>query len=49
MPKRPPRGKLRGASHGKVGGGFTSSGTQHGGQETTLFSGPGRSSFYTLA
>jgi len=24
--------------HGKVGGAFTSSGTQHGGQETTLFS-----------
>jgi NAD(P)H dehydrogenase (quinone) len=28
----------RGAFHGKVGGAFTSSGTQHGGQETTLFS-----------
>ena len=28
----------RGALHGKVGGAFTSSGTQHGGQETTLFS-----------
>jgi NAD(P)H dehydrogenase (quinone) len=28
----------RGALHGKVGGGFTSTGTQHGGQETTLFS-----------
>jgi NAD(P)H dehydrogenase (quinone) len=24
--------------HGKVGGAFTSTGTQHGGQETTLFS-----------
>ena len=29
---------MRGALHGKVGGAFTSSGTQHGGQETTLFS-----------
>ncbi len=29
---------VRGALHGKVGGAFTSSGTQHGGQETTLFS-----------
>ena len=28
----------RGAFNGKVGGAFTSSGTQHGGQETTLFS-----------
>ena len=28
---------LRGALHGKVGGAFTSTGTQHGGQETTLF------------
>jgi NAD(P)H dehydrogenase (quinone) len=28
----------RGALHGKVGGAFTSSATQHGGQETTLFS-----------
>src|ERR1700722_3563739 len=28
----------RGALHGKVGGVFTSTGTQHGGQETTLFS-----------
>lgn len=28
----------RGALHGKVGGAFTSSGTQHGGNETTLFS-----------
>ena len=28
----------RGALHGKVGGAFTSTGTQHGGQETTLFS-----------
>lgn len=28
----------RGALNGKVGGAFTSSGTQHGGQETTLFS-----------
>ncbi|MEO7073455.1 MAG: NAD(P)H:quinone oxidoreductase [Rhodanobacter sp.] len=28
----------RGAFHGKVGGAFTSSATQHGGQETTLFS-----------
>ena len=26
----------RGALHGKVGGAFTSTGTQHGGQETTL-------------
>ena len=29
---------LRGALHGKVGGAFSSTGTQHGGQETTLFS-----------
>jgi NAD(P)H dehydrogenase (quinone) len=29
---------MRGAFHGKVGGAFTSSATQHGGQETTLFS-----------
>src|SRR5450631_76093 len=29
---------MRGALHGKVGGAFSSSGTQHGGQETTLFS-----------
>ena len=28
----------RGALNGKVGGAFTSTGTQHGGQETTLFS-----------
>src|SRR4030095_16917821 len=28
----------RGALNGKVGAGFTSIGTQHGGQETTLFS-----------
>jgi NAD(P)H dehydrogenase (quinone) len=28
----------RGALHGKVGAAFTSSGSQHGGQETTLFS-----------
>jgi NAD(P)H dehydrogenase (quinone) len=28
----------RGAMHGKVGGAFTSTATQHGGQETTLFS-----------
>jgi NAD(P)H dehydrogenase (quinone) len=28
----------RGALHGKVGGAFTSSATQHGGNETTLFS-----------
>ena len=28
----------KGALHGKVGGAFTSSATQHGGQETTLFS-----------
>ena len=27
-----------GALHGKLGAAFTSSGTQHGGQETTLFS-----------
>src|ERR1700739_4821053 len=27
----------RGALHGKVGGAFTSTATQHGGQETTLF------------
>jgi NAD(P)H dehydrogenase (quinone) len=29
---------MRGALHGKVGGAFSSLGTQHGGQETTLFS-----------
>jgi NAD(P)H dehydrogenase (quinone) len=29
---------VAGALHGKVGGAFTASGTQHGGQETTLFS-----------
>jgi NAD(P)H dehydrogenase (quinone) len=29
---------MRGALRGKVGGAFTSSATQHGGQETTLFS-----------
>jgi NAD(P)H dehydrogenase (quinone) len=29
---------MRGALVGKVGGAFTSTGTQHGGQETTLFS-----------
>jgi NAD(P)H dehydrogenase (quinone) len=29
---------MRGALHGKVGGAFTCSATQHGGQETTLFS-----------
>ena len=29
---------LRGALNGKIGGAFTSTGTQHGGQETTLFS-----------
>jgi NAD(P)H dehydrogenase (quinone) len=29
---------LRGALNGKVGGAFASTGTQHGGQETTLFS-----------
>jgi NAD(P)H dehydrogenase (quinone) len=29
---------LKGALNGKVGAAFTSSGTQHGGQETTLFS-----------
>ena len=29
---------MGGALHGKVGGAFTSSATQHGGQETTLFS-----------
>src|ERR1700684_1464367 len=28
----------KGVLHGKVGGAFTSAGTQHGGQETTLFS-----------
>ena len=28
----------KGALHGKVGGAFTSTATQHGGQETTLFS-----------
>src|SRR6202035_5956795 len=28
----------RGALHGRVGGAFTSTGTQHGGQETTLVS-----------
>jgi NAD(P)H dehydrogenase (quinone) len=29
---------MRGALHGKVGAAFSSTGTQHGGQETTLFS-----------
>src|SRR6476469_4026693 len=29
---------MRGTLHGKVGGAFTSTATQHGGQETTLFS-----------
>jgi NAD(P)H dehydrogenase (quinone) len=29
---------MRGALHGKVGGAFTSTATQHGGQKTTLFS-----------
>jgi NAD(P)H dehydrogenase (quinone) len=29
---------MRGALHGKVGGAFVSTATQHGGQETTLFS-----------
>src|SRR5580698_1290156 len=29
---------MKGALNGKVGGAFSSSGTQHGGQETTLFS-----------
>jgi NAD(P)H dehydrogenase (quinone) len=29
---------VRGALHGKVGAAFTSTATQHGGQETTLFS-----------
>jgi len=29
---------MRGALNGKIGGAFTSSATQHGGQETTLFS-----------
>src|ERR1700744_2978177 len=29
---------MKGALHGKVGGAFTSTGTQHGGQEVTLFS-----------
>src|SRR5580698_2865701 len=29
---------LKGALHGKVGGAFSSTATQHGGQETTLFS-----------
>ena len=29
---------MKGALHGKVGGAFSSSATQHGGQETTLFS-----------
>ena len=29
---------VRGALNGKVGGAFTSTATQHGGQETTLFS-----------
>ncbi len=29
---------MRGAFHGKVGGAFTSTATQHGGQEVTLFS-----------
>jgi NAD(P)H dehydrogenase (quinone) len=27
----------KGALHGEIGGAFTSSATQHGGQETTLF------------
>ena len=31
-------GMMRGALHGKVGGAFSASGTQHGGQEATLFS-----------
>jgi NAD(P)H dehydrogenase (quinone) len=29
---------MRGALHGKVGGAFSASGTQHGGQDATLFS-----------
>jgi NAD(P)H dehydrogenase (quinone) len=29
---------MKGTLHGKVGGAFTSSATQHGGNETTLFS-----------
>src|ERR1700737_2546349 len=29
---------MRGALHGKIGGAFTTTATQHGGQETTLFS-----------
>lgn len=29
---------MRGALHGKVGGAFTSTATQHGGQKVTLFS-----------
>src|SRR6476620_6598164 len=29
---------MKGALHGKIGGAFTSTATQHGGQETTLFS-----------
>ena len=29
---------MKGALHGKVGGAFSSTATQHGGQETTLFS-----------
>jgi len=29
---------MRGALHGKVGGAYTSTATQHGGRETTLFS-----------
>ncbi len=29
---------MRGALHGKIGGAFASTGTQHGGQETALFS-----------
>jgi NAD(P)H dehydrogenase (quinone) len=33
-----PAVSLRGALNGKVGGALTSSATQHGGQETTLFS-----------
>ena len=36
-PGRRPLG-ASGALHGKVGGAFTSTATQHGGQETTLFS-----------
>jgi NAD(P)H dehydrogenase (quinone) len=32
------RSLLKGALHGKVGGAFTSTATQHGGNEATLFS-----------